>query len=323
MSEGLDVEARAPGAGESVSATVGLIGVGAMGLEVGSRLAQGGMLGGAFDTDDRRIGQASERGIPTVSGINAFANASFVICLLPNSDVVDRVVAGPGGLLDTLEPGAMVMDMGSSDPRRTRVLAEAAKAKDISFVDSPVSGGVRRARTGELTAMVGGRDADVARCRPVLDLIASRVIHIGDVGAGHAMKALNNFVSAAGLTVACEAIEVGRRFGLEPEVMLEALNVSTGSNNATQTKLGQFVLSGTYDSGFSLRLMLKDVSTAVDLADEYGVSGGLAAACRQVWREAADELPADADQTEIARTWSGPDRAAPDDGEKPGASTRP
>jgi 3-hydroxyisobutyrate dehydrogenase len=152
----------------------------------------------------------------------------------------------------------------------------------------------------------------------VLDLIATRVIHIGDVGAGHAMKALNNFVSAAGLTVACEAIEVGRRFGLVPEVMLEALNVSTGSNNATQTKLGQFVLSETYDSGFALQLMLKDISTAVELADEYGVSGGLAAACRQVWRAAADELPADADQTEIARTWSGPDRAIPEDAEKPG-----
>jgi 3-hydroxyisobutyrate dehydrogenase len=227
---------------------------------------------------------------------------------LPNSDVVDEVVGGAGGLLEILEPGSLIVDMGSSDPRRTRALAAAASRVGIGFADAPVSGGVRRARTGELTVMFGGGAELLGRCRPLLDALATHVFDLGAVGAGHTMKALNNLVSAAGLAVACEALAIGRRYGLEPEAMLDVLNNSTGSNNATETKLGQFVLSGSYASGFSLRLMLKDVSLAVDLGESEGLPAGIGRACRSLWEQAAAELPLAADQTEIARVWT--DRAS-------------
>jgi 3-hydroxyisobutyrate dehydrogenase len=136
--------------------------------------------------------------------------------------------------------------------------------------------------------------------QPVLEAVAARIVHVGAVGAGHAMKALNNIMSAAGLSVACEVIEVGRRFGLDPETMLEVLNGSTGRNHATETKIAQYVLSERFDSGFLLRLMLKDLVIGVDLAHEVGADIPIGEACLALWQKAAEFLPPDSDQTLVA-----------------------
>jgi 3-hydroxyisobutyrate dehydrogenase len=210
------------------------------------------------------------------------------------------VALGPGGLLETLEAGALVLDMGSSVPRRTVALAEAAAAAGIELADAPVSGGLAKARSGELTAMFGGTPEQLERCTPALEAMTRKVVPMGPVGSGHAMKALNNVMSATGLSIACEVIEVGRRFGLDPELMVEVLNGSTGRNHATETKVRQFVLSESFDSGFLLRLMLKDLRIAADLSGDVGAATPLADVCLQLWSDAAERLPADADQTRIA-----------------------
>ena len=149
--------------------------------------------------------------------------------------------------------------------------------------------------------MVGGDAARVARVKPVLAALGKTIFETGPLGSGHAMKALNNFVSATGLTAACEALIVGRKFGLDPDQMVDILNVSTGRNNSTENKIKPFVLSGTYDGGFSLALMAKDLGVAADLADAMGTPSPTAHLMASLWANAREQFQDGADHTEINR----------------------
>jgi 3-hydroxyisobutyrate dehydrogenase len=227
------------------------------------------------------------------------------VCLLPDADVVETVLSGEAGLLATLAPGSLILDMGSSDPRRTVEFAERAAAIGVDYADAPVSGGIRRARTGELTVMFGGKPDALERARPLLDAVATTVIHVGRVGSAHAMKALNNLLSAMNLAGSLEVMEVGKRFGIDPQTMLDTLNASTGQSNATLTKIDR-VLDGSLDSGFALRLMLKDITTALEIARDADSPTPLGDVCIEIWSAAARTLPPDADQLGISSViWSG------------------
>ena len=160
--------------------------------------------------------------------------------------------------------------MSSSAPLGTRKLGEELIAAGFEFIDAPVSGGVKRAADGTLAIMVGGDPATIDRVDPVLAAMGRSIFRTGVLGSGHAMKALNNYVSAAGLVAAVEALQVGRKFGLDPGLMADILNVSSGKNNTTELKLKQFIISQTFNAGFPLRLMAKDVRTADELAHALG-----------------------------------------------------
>jgi 3-hydroxyisobutyrate dehydrogenase len=169
------------------------------------------------------------------------------------------------------------------------------------MIDAPVSGGVSRAKTGELAIMVGGDAAAIERARPVLAAIGTSILPCGGVGAGQAMKALNNLVSAGGFLIGIEALLIGQKFGLDAGLMTDVLNVSTGMNNSTQKKFRQFVLSRGFDSGFSLDLMVKDLSIATGIGKEIGVPAPFAALCREMWASAASALGAGQDHTAVAK----------------------
>jgi len=162
-----------------------------------------------------------------------------------------------------------------------------------------VSGGVKRALDGTLAIMAGGDPATVGRITPLLAAMGASIFATGPLGSGHAMKALNNYVSAAGLVAAAEAILVGRRFGLDPAVIVDVLNASTGRNNSTEVKMKQQVLSGDFASGFAMALMAKDLHTAADIARHAGVAAPLAEVCEDLWAQADAKLGAGADHTEI------------------------
>lgn len=272
-----------------------------MGEPIVRKLIDVGIEVRAFDRDPARLAAvAGHPGVVAESDLAGVAGCNLVACMLPDTATVREVIAGSGGLLGLMRSGSLIVDMGSSEPRSTEKLAAEAARRGVGLVDAPVSGGVAKAMAGELTVMFGGSVEQLARCRPLLDAVGSRVMHIGPVGSGHAVKALNNLLSAVGLAAATEVVEIGRRYGIESETLLEAINHSTGRNHATETKISQFVLSGTYASGFKLRLMLKDVRTAVELGRELGVDLALGEACLERWSEAAVRLPVDADQTQIA-----------------------
>jgi len=155
------------------------------------------------------------------------------------------------------------------------------------MIDAPVSGGVPRAVTGQLAIMVGGDPDVIERVRPVLEAMGSSILPCGGVGAGQAMKALNNLVSAGGFLIGIEALLIGQKFGLDPGLMTDVLNVSTGMNNSTQKKFRQFVLSRGFDSGFSLELMVKDLSIATGMGKDGAVPAPFASLCREMWAAAA------------------------------------
>ena len=149
--------------------------------------------------------------------------------------------------------------------------------------------------------MAGGSPEAIARCRPVLESMGNRFYMTGALGSGQAMKSLNNFVSAVGLVATCEAVNIGKRFGLEPSVIAEVLNGSTGKNNTTEHKLRQFILSRSFASGFSLDLMVKDLSIAASVASHTGTPPVLAELCLQLWTRAQESLGRGRDHTEMAR----------------------
>jgi len=214
----------------------------------------------------------------------------------------------PDHVLGGLKAGSLVIDMSSSAPVGTQALgAELAEAR-IRLVDAPVSGGVKRAVDGSLAIMAGGAAADVEAARPILAAMGKQIFLTGPLGSGHAMKALNNYVSAAGLAAAAEAVMVGERFGLASDTVVDILNASTGRNNATDNKLKQFILSRSFGSGFSLGLMAKDLRIALATAEATHTPTPLGAACVALWNAAERALGGAADHTEIARYLRDPGR---------------
>lgn len=279
---------------------IGFIGLGNMGLPMTERLMAAGYPVQAFDIAPPARDRAAVAGATAVSALGASAaGARVVILMLPNSFAVGSVLRDPA-LRSHLARGTLVIDMSSSEPDHTRVLAAELAEHGVRMVDAPVSGGVDGARQGTLTVMVGGDDTDVAAVAPVLNAFG-RVLRAGPIGAGHAVKALNNLLSATHLWVTCEAIAAGQRFGLDPEVLLAVFNSSSGRSGSTENKLPNFILPRTFDSGFGLRLMLKDMRTAVRLAEQAGVPSRLGADAVALWDEAAAKLEPTADHTEIAR----------------------
>ena len=281
---------------------IGFVGLGNMGEPMSARLGAAGFRVAAFDVDpgarERAARNAGVETMPTLS--EAAKGAAAVILILPNSTVVRQVVLDQG-LLEALHPGALLIDMSSSDASETRALAAPVAARGIRFLDAPVSGGVVGAREATLTIMVGGAAGDLADCRPVLDVLGKEVTHVGDLGAGHAVKALNNLLSATSLLASSEVLATAIEFGLDPEVVLDVVNHSSGKSWSTELKLPKYVLTDRFDSGFGLRLMLKDIQIATNLAREMGTPALLGEAAVAYWAQAADALGEDADHTEIAK----------------------
>ena len=225
-----------------------------------------------------------------------------VILMLPNSRIVESVVRGGHGLFARLPKAALVIDMGSSEPSSTRALAEEAADAGIAYVDAPVSGGVAKAATGELSIMVGGAPADLERAAEHLAPLGASILAVGPAGAGHAAKALNNLLSATNLAAVAEILTVAKNFGIEAEVMVNVINASTGRSQASEVKYPKHVLTGRFDSGFSMDLMLKDLAIAHTLSKGAGLTTPITDKTVETLDEARSVLGgADLDHTEVAR----------------------
>ena len=284
----------------SPPASVAVIGLGNMGRPMAARLIAAGFQVSGFDTSAAMCERfASEAGGTVASSLEkAVETAQIVITMLPNGEIVRDVVQR---MRPHLQPGVVIVEMSSSDPLGTRELGEELVAAGIGFVDAPVSGGVKRAIDGTLAIMVGGEGSTIDRVESALKAMGKAIFRTGPIGSGHAVKALNNYVSGAGLVAALEAMNVGKMFGIKPDVLVDVLNASTGKNNSTEVKLKQFVISQRYDSGFFLGLMAKDIRTAQYLAERLGAPLPLGEKCASLWDAAAEKLGETADHTAIDR----------------------
>lgn len=276
---------------------IGFVGLGKMGLPMARRLVEAGRQVIGFDlAEPPRTSLVAAGGAAATTTADAARDADVVVLMLPDSTAVESVLRSDT-VLEALGPDAIVVDMSSSEPERTRTLAAELP---VPLLDAPVSGGVARAEKGTLTIMAGGPPELVAGLADLLAPIGI-VTRAGDVGAGHATKALNNLMSATHLLSASEAILAGQRFGLDPEVLLSIVNTSSGRSGSTENKWPSFVLPETFDSGFALQLMVKDMRIALRLADSVGSTSLLSRRALELWEEAASALPATADHTEVAR----------------------
>lgn len=283
----------------SAGSAVGFLGLGNMGAPMAARLLRHGYALRLFDL--RLEAAAAVAAGKDAAEVGASPRAvaegcDLAVTMLPDSEAVRAAVTGPHGLAEGLRPGALIVDMSSCAPTATRALGETLAGRGIALVDAPVSGGVPRAEDGSLTIMAGGPEAALARAEPVLGCLG-RVIRTGPLGSGHAMKALNNYVSAAGLLAVCEALIVAERFGLDPRVMNDVLKASTGRNNTTDKKVEQQMLNRAFASGFALDLLCKDVGIAGALAAALGLEAPGLQHTRATLERAAEALVAGADHT--------------------------
>jgi 3-hydroxyisobutyrate dehydrogenase len=283
---------------------VGFIGVGNMGWPMAASLVRAGY---SVRVNDARR-EVANNFVQQIGGsapdtLRELAGASdVVVTMLPTSAIVQQVLSsGDDNVLAGMKPGAVVIEMSSGVPSVTQELAEHVRSIGGHLIDAPVSGGVSRANTGELAIMVGGDTAVIDRVMPVLSAMGTSVLRTGAVGSGQAMKALNNLVSAGGFLIGIEALLIGQRFGLDPAVMVDVLNAATGMNNSTQKKFKQFVLSRKFNAGFTMGLLAKDLSIALQVGRETATPAPVSALCKELVVAAQTMFGSDADHTEMAR----------------------
>jgi 3-hydroxyisobutyrate dehydrogenase len=284
--------------------TVGFVGVGNMGWPMAACLVRAGFPVQVNDSR-REVANnfAQQIGGTAPDSLRQLAEASdVVITMLPTSAIVAAVLgSGDDNLFAGLKPGTVVIEMSSGIPSMTQALAEKVAALGGHMIDAPVSGGVPRAKTGELAIMAGGDPGIIDKVMPVLSAMGSNVLRTGAVGSGQAMKALNNLVSAGGFLIGIEALLIGQRFGLDPAVMTDVLNAATGMNNSTQKKFKQYVLSRKFDAGFTMGLLAKDLSIALQVGRETATPTPFSALCKELVLAAQAMFGPDADHSEVAR----------------------
>ena len=269
--------------------TIAFIGLGVMGQLMAANLEAAGFAVQSYDLNKKGNRK---------SAADAAKGADALITMLPDGDAVREAVLDA---LPALKAGAVVIDMGSSDPAGTRALGVALSKNNIDMVDAPVSGARFKAKDGTLAIMVGGEKEIVAKVMPVLEKLGTEIFHVGPLGGGHAVKALNNYLGAAGTLAGFEALLIAQAFGLDPKPMLDAINASTGRNSTTVRKIPQDVLTGAFASGFKLALMAKDVGIAAGLARGLKLKTPFLRETLKHWRAAQKKLPRDADHTAIYR----------------------
>lgn len=236
-----------------------------------------------------------------VTPADAARGRAIVVTCLPTSADVASLLDGPDGLLAGLAPGATLLDCTSGDPATSRQIAARLADRDVRFVDAPVSGGVSGAEAAALTVMCGGEADDIARVRPVLEAFGRRVVHAGPLGAGHALKAVNNALLALHIWGAAEGLAALAKSGVAPELALEVINASSGRANATENLFPQRVLTGAFPRTFRAALLDKDVGIAADLARAARVPSPLLQLTAELWRVAHQELGEEADHVEAVR----------------------
>ena len=264
---------------------VGVVGLGNMGLPIARTLAAAGFEVTGFDTMEERRAAFS----PNLGSLGDLATANDALLLsLPTSDIIEKVVAEAA---ESLMSGHLILDTSTAEPASSRRLHAEMAARGIGYLDAPVSGGPTAARNGQLLVMAGGAESDLNRAAAVLQAIARQVVHCGGPGTGNVTKLVNNLLCAAHLTLAGEALALAEAGDLQPEALLAALNVGSGRSGVTELNLPRWVLSNSFDSGFSMGLMRKDVGLALKLASEVGLAPRLATAAGAIWRDSGASVP--------------------------------
>jgi len=297
-----------------MSATLGFVGLGAMGAPMVRRLLEAGHRVLAHDLNGAALAAAVSRGAEARGGAAAVAaEAETVLVSLPTPDAVRQVALGPGGLV---EGGALrlYVDLSTTGARVAQAVAEGLAPGGVVALDAPVSGGVAGAEAGTLSVMAAGDHAAFDRIRPVLEVIGGNTVFVGDkVGQGQTLKLVNNLLAATSWAAACEVLAMGAKAGLDPELMVGVINKSSGRSFATERFAAGPVLSRRFDFGFRMELMAKDMRLALEEAEALGLVMPTCSAAKLLYGLAMAQGAPRADVTELMRVtegWAGTELAA-------------
>lgn len=259
--------------------TIAVIGLGQMGAGIAASLARAGRTVLGVDP----VAAPQLPGVHPVSQEEAFARAEVLLLSLPGTEQVRQVLTGDSGLCTTDSKPRLVIDASTCHPDSTRELATQLTQAGHLLVDAPVSGGPSGAQEGQLTAFLGCPPEHLARVLEELEPVTGRVSHVGEVGAGHTAKLVNNLLVGTHLAITGEAWRMAERAGIDPERLFAAVNHGSGRSAVTEINLPRWVLSNSYDSGFPVHLMARDVALATRVAREAGDEVPLAETATATW----------------------------------------
>lgn len=249
---------------------IGFIGLGNMGGRMATCITSTGRDLVGYDPVSSNISAA---GAQPVSDAGAVAESADIILLsLPKSAVVESVMLGETGVVQHLRPGQIVVDLSTSAPASTRMIATAVATTGASYLDAGISGGAAAAEKGQLVLMVGGDEQVLEQARPALDYFAAKIFHVGQSGAGHTTKLINNFLNAVTLSATAEAMVAGKKAGLDLEVLLDVINNSSGVSFASLNRFPKIITGDYLKGGLTNSLMMKDVMAYVELTTDLGVA---------------------------------------------------
>lgn len=291
------------------SRKLGFAGVGRMGAPMVRRLLAAGHRVAVFDANAAAVEALAAEGATVVASPAALGGEAEIVFLsLPTPEIVEAVALGPNGLAGA-KGVRIVVDLSTTGPRVAKAVAAGLRAAGITPVDCPVSGGVGGAEKGTLAMMAACGQAAFDEIEPILKILGSKIFHVGEEpGMGQMVKVINNLMSVTSLTIASEALVLGTKAGLDPEVLLEVINAGSGSTNATTDKIPKYVLGRSFDFGFAIGLSSKDARLCLEEADALGVPMVVGSAVRQMINVTKGRLGADADLTEIIKPieeWAG------------------
>lgn len=270
---------------EDAKITVGVVGLGSMGLGMAQTLAAKGFATLGFDLSAERKALAGKSGVtPTDTLDPLFEKVDFLVFSLPTARDVENVVNQYSHLLGAAERGrVIIVDTSTSEPDVSRALAAKLDAMGHGFLDAPVSGGPAGAASGALTMMIGGTDADLALARPVIEAMSAKALHVGPSGAGNVAKLVNNMLAAAHMVTTGEGLKMALAAGISPESALRVLNAASGRSMISEVHFPTWVMNDRFDSGFSMGLMRKDVRLAQEMATRTGVDNPLTSVVAKLW----------------------------------------
>lgn len=282
---------------------IGFIGLGNMGKPLAERLLKKYQLY-VYDLDEKNLKYFLDKGALACSSPSDLAsNTSRIFLCLPTSTVVEKVIYGENGLLETTTKGSFIIDMTTGEPEITRKISKTLQSREINFIDAPVSGGPKGANQGNIAIMVGGTKTQFSTIKPIMDDISSNIFYAGEVGSGHSIKAGNNLLNLICRMATFEVISMLVKDGVKPETAVNIIQKSSGRNYATEITLPDNILSGKMFQGFSTGLMKKDAGVATKIAFANDIEIPLGKLSQELLKNTIDEFGENADMSNVALTY--------------------
>lgn len=283
---------------------IGMIGLGAMGLPIAQNLVKAGMTVSGYDVSAQQIeafSQVGGKGCKVLS--EAVKEADVILASLPNSAIVESIMLGSEGVLRLCKKGCCIVDLSSVGPGTSRKICDFAKEQGVFYADAPVSGGVSGAANGTLTIMFGGDEDTWKKVQPVLEIIGRKLVYVGGIGAGDAIKIVNNLMLGCNMAAITEALTLGKQLGLSLETMKEIISSSSGNSYAFTAKMEKFIIPGQFEGGFATDLQYKDLNLALEAGKEMLVPLPMTAVAAQVFEASRSIGNGKKDMSSAIQVW--------------------